>query len=125
MKKLKRKFLQVDERMHFGIKKGSVVERYFDKARFTLKNNFSLYIDHATPPAPQNLTVTFIYLDKNCTEYIVQKELVLQSRQPGQTGKIEVKIPVTIQQDGKELQKIKFEHLPMTNSSVYIRISDM
>lgn len=125
MRKLKRTFLKVDERIHFGTKNGSIVERYFDKSRFTLKNNFYFYIDHGIPPVPKDLTVSFIYLDKNCVEYTVQKDLVLQGRQHGQTGKIEIKIPVTIQQDEKELHKIKFEHLPTTNSSVYICISDL
>ncbi len=121
MKKLKRTFLKVDERIHFDVKKGSVVERYFDKSRFTLKDIFYFYIDYGIPPVPKNLTVSFIYLDKNYVEYIIHKDLVLQNRQ---VGEIEIKIPVTIQQGGKELHKIKFEHLPTTNSSVYICISD-
>lgn len=125
MKKLRRTFLQVDERIHFGSKKGSTVERYFDKSRFSLRNNFFLYIDHATPPVPRNLTVSFIYLDEDCIEYIVQEQLTLLERQPGKTGKIETKIPVKIQHDQKELHKIRFEHLPTTDSSVYICISDL
>ena len=125
MKKLKRTFLKVDERIYFGVKKGSSIERYFDKTRFSLQNNFYLYIDHGTPPVPKNFTVSFIYLDKNFIEHIIQKQFILQARQIGKAGKIEIKIPVTILQDGKDLHKIIFEHLPTTDSSVYICISDL
>jgi hypothetical protein len=125
LKKIKRTFLKIDERIHFGSKKCSTVERYFDKSRFNLKNEFYIYIDHGIPPLPKKLTVSFIYLDKNCREYIIQEQLILMGRQTGQTGKIETKIPVTIQLDEKELFKIKFEHLPTTKSSVYISISDL
>lgn len=125
MKKLKRTFLKVGERIHFAAKKSSMVERYFDKSRLRLNNNFYFYIDHNIPPVPNNLSVSFIYLDKNCVEHIVQKQFAFQGRQSGQTGKNEIKISVKIQQDGKELRKIKFEHLPTTDSSVYICISDL
>jgi hypothetical protein len=125
MKKLKRTFLKVDERIHFGEKKGSIVERYFDQSRFSIKNNFYFYIDYDIQPVPKKLAVYFIYLDKHRVEYIVREEFVLKERQPCQNGKNEIKIPVKIQLDEKELYKIKLEHLPTTNSSVYICISDL
>ena len=124
MKKLRRTFVQIDERIYFGSKKGSLVERYFEKSRFTFENSFYLFLDHGNPPVPQNLTVSFIYLDKDYIEYIIQKQYALQPRQAGQTGKIELKIPVIIEQNGKELHKIRFEHLPTTDSSIYISICD-
>lgn len=55
MKKLKRTFLKVDERIRFNSKRGSIAERYFDKTRFDFQNNFNLYIDHGIPPVPKNL----------------------------------------------------------------------
>jgi hypothetical protein len=126
MKRQSHHFLQVDERIQFGTKKGSSVERYFDKSKFTFNGNtFFLYINHAVPPVPKDLIVSLIYLDENSEEYTINKKYSLQERQPGQAGKIEKKISVDIEKDGKKLQRIKFEHLANTDSSIYIRISDL
>ena len=124
MKKFRRTFLK-DEIISFSPKKSSVVERYFDKPRFSFENEFYLYIDHGTPPVPQNLTVTFIYLDKNYDEFAVKRSFSLQERQYGQTGKIEKRIKVSIQKDGKELHKILFENTPLMKSSVYVSTSEL
>lgn len=121
LKKLKRIFFKDGgERIFFGTKKGSTIERYFNKSKNFLQNEFSLEIDHGTPPVPKKLKIYFIYLDENCNEYILKKELDLSERQPHQTGKVQTIIPVKIEQNGKVLYKVKFEHIPTTDSSIYI-----
>ena len=124
MKRLKRTFLKVDERIYFGVKKGSSAERYFDKNRFNITDNFYLYIDYGNSTPPKDLTITFIYHDEKFVEYIIQKQLKIQSRN-GRMGKCEIKLLVIVQQEGKALHKIKFENLPITESSLYICISEL
>lgn len=121
MKKLRRKFLTTDERFSFGVKKGSVFERYCDKS-WILKSDFNIYIDYGIPPAPTKLTVSLIYHDKESVEYIIQHKLSIPDRNTI-VGRQEIKLPVIVRQAGKELHKIKFESLPLSNSSVYISIS--
>jgi hypothetical protein len=125
MKKSRRIFLKTDEVIRFTEKKRSYVERYFDKSRFSLKENFFLYIDHGIPPHPTNVILRLHYLNLNGISDVVQKDLLLTGRGPGQTGHIQERIPVSATIEDKELFKVSFEHIPTTDSRIYVSVSDL
>jgi len=120
MKKLKRKFLKSNERISFGIKKGSFHERYFERTHFSFKDKIYFYVDGKIPPSPTKLKITFIYRDKNFNEYFEERHFSSDILK-----RLEQSVELSIKQEDKELYKITFESLPIIDSIFFYSLSEL
>ena len=127
MKRLKRKFVQATEIFNFGVKKGSVAERYFDTTRLNLgkTNKINFYLEYGFGTPPKNAILYLIYIDTKFNEFVIEYKKDIPVKESTNKKEHHIKIPVLISTEGKTLYKIKLENLPTTECRIDISISEL
>lgn len=131
MKPKRRNFAPVDEVLEFNAQNRGMVERYYPHDnRYSLKQKFYLYINFGTPPSPESVSITFIYLNPNNAnppfnsfEYVRQEKIVFPPVEFGKRRSEKI-LPVDIIYGDLFLFKLVYQVTDFSKRSrLYISIS--